>query len=308
MSRAGLCWPWDELAPRQALARAWGLRARLDGAVQVGLSVAQLAEPARILGRYVPAGASDELRRASGGPTVVAPAGTLHLALALREAGVLIDTPPDKLLNRNLRPTLRGLGAQYYGREFISLLREVVGIVGWSRDAQGRVLIEVFVGVEAPVEIAPMLADHQPLRGKTPSSMRAQGRGETARLLGERLLAAHARFGPGVEFAKVDDEPTLGPNLGLEASPPRVAEVDWGPSQHGAIGALQLGRRDDADVLELRGEVFADEGLGAWLSEQLRAGHAPAEVAEVAERAVADGRIEGVTAEVLAAALVGMER
>src|SRR5690606_8458247 len=53
--------------------------------------------------------AAPALRRATGGPAWRLGDGTLYVALALRDASSLIETPPDKILNRNVRGILAGL-------------------------------------------------------------------------------------------------------------------------------------------------------------------------------------------------------
>lgn len=91
------------------------------------------------------------LRRTSGGPATLAGEGILYVALALRHASALLECPPAKVLNRNLRGMLSGLGggtttSQYLGHEWISVARQPVALVGWDRAPDGHVLIEAFVG------------------------------------------------------------------------------------------------------------------------------------------------------------------
>src|SRR5690606_38531596 len=113
---------------------------------------------ARVLGAYqraedAVASRAPTLRRATGGPAVVAGEGVLYLALALRDASTLMECPRDRVLNRNVRAVLGALrrlraNAHYFGRELVSVERRPAGLLGWTRTSRGAVLLEVFLGVE----------------------------------------------------------------------------------------------------------------------------------------------------------------
>jgi hypothetical protein len=92
------------------------------------------------------------LRRGSGGGTVHVSPGTLWMQLVLERS----EHPPDKLLNRHVRPLLRALTkvtslpAHYFGRDWISMKQRPVAFIGFAHDAtSGRVLIEAVVAFGA---------------------------------------------------------------------------------------------------------------------------------------------------------------
>lgn len=279
---AGFVWRADSIAPERSLARAWALRGELGDDRPIGLALGWFSDDARILGRWIE-NAEPGLRRASGGPTIVAPAGTIHVALGLRDASLLLDTPADKLLNRNVRGILRGLGAQYFGRELISVGPDPIGVLGWARDRERRVLIEAFIGVDAPVKIVACDRDRDPLRGRSPSCLRAVGRSDTPGQLLDRLIDAHARLGHGAAF-----EPSRAVIAGQidELRP----EVCWTATVDASIGRVMLGR-DRNGMLHLGGEAFADDDFCEWLDDAL----ARFESSDVVNWMIAEGRIEGLS-------------
>lgn len=166
MNRALFC----HAAPREAaraLAEGAELAARvavpdappvaLYGAVLTGAGLAlgahQRAEQAVQLAHARDSGVS-VVRRVSGGPTMRGGDGVVYLAIGLRTASTLLECPRDRVLNRNVRGLLAGLSAggvaaHYFGREFVSLARRPAVGCHWSRDAQGHVLLEFFLGVSA---------------------------------------------------------------------------------------------------------------------------------------------------------------
>src|SRR4051794_13540266 len=99
------------LAPAEALARGRAALDRVTETLPVVAYAAQFGSPAVVLGAYqhaphalraeaLEALALPVLRRTTGGGAVWVSPGVLYLALALRDASVLMACPPGKILNR----------------------------------------------------------------------------------------------------------------------------------------------------------------------------------------------------------------
>src|SRR5687767_6396512 len=128
------------------------------------LGLRALAEPALVLGAFQRAASAIRLveggpplvRRHSGGPTIAAGPGTLHLWLSLPRPDALVPCDAPRLLNRYVRPLLRGLSklgapAIYGGRDWVSVARRPVAWVGFAHDeASGASLVEAFIALERP--------------------------------------------------------------------------------------------------------------------------------------------------------------
>lgn len=166
----------------EGLAANARLREQVSAEVPIALRIASSVDSGRVPARGEPALALD------------LPAGTLVVGLALLHDSVLLPTPADRLLNRNVRGLLRGLGAQYFGGEHLVIAGRPIAWVGFDRDAEQRVLIEAFIGVETAVATWPV----SDMRGRTYASLRELGIRDSVTQLAERILAGHARF--GVEF------------------------------------------------------------------------------------------------------------
>ncbi len=154
-------------------------RARLDEATAIALRVAVTREPATL-----PARGQGEL-------ALELPAGTLLVGLALAHDSVLLDTPADRVLNRNVRGLLRGLRAQYFGTEHLVVGGRPVAWVGFDRDATGRVLLVAAIGVAHPISTTPPTT----LRGRPYASLRELGDAAAASELARRILAGYEHYG-----------------------------------------------------------------------------------------------------------------
>lgn len=101
--------------------------------------------------------AGTPLCRRTTGPSARIVAQALYHAFALpRLTALAADATPRNLLNRYVRGFLRGysrLGvqAQYFGREYFCLARRPCGLLGYDVAPSGAVLLELFVGLDAPV-------------------------------------------------------------------------------------------------------------------------------------------------------------
>ncbi|MDH5670903.1 MAG: hypothetical protein OEZ06_02080 [Myxococcales bacterium] len=185
----------ERATPAQALARGQALWRSVTPERPVSLYAAWLDAEALVLGayQYAPHALSQQalvaatplLRRRTGGATVHVGPGVGYLAIGLAEPGALMGCPPGKLLNRNVRGCLSGLRqlklpAHYFGRDFISVEARPAAYLAWTEAADGRALLEVFVGVDAPFvpEAAQQgyPARQQPMfRGKAPITLAQAG-------------------------------------------------------------------------------------------------------------------------------------
>lgn len=180
--RGRLLIPVEPLATSEWLAANARLREHVDSEVPIALHVASSLDACRVPPRGQPEVALD------------LPIGTLIVGLALIHDSVLLPTPADRLLNRNVRGLLRGLGAQYFGGEHLVIAGRPVGWVGFDRDAEQRVLIEAFIGVDGAIATWPVST----MRGRAYASLRELGIVDSPAQLAARIVAGHARF--GVEF------------------------------------------------------------------------------------------------------------
>lgn len=184
-----------DLSPANALATGAALYRGLSAmdAPPLFLYGASLSGDAIVLGQHqraldaldVAEAASrgtEVLRRATGGPACVAGKGIHYVALGLRHASVLMECPSDRVLNRNVRGLLGGLAlagarANYFGRDYIAVDKRPAGLLGWTRDGEGGVLLECFLAVDRPFTL-PEAIDGYPMReemteaARTPFVMR----------------------------------------------------------------------------------------------------------------------------------------
>lgn len=178
-------------------------------------------------------------RRASGGAAVRVGPGVVVVRL---EVG---DVPPDKILNRAVRPLLRALTkaagrpVSYFGRDWIACGARPVGMVAFAHDAAtNRATLEAFVSAR------------------------------TSAWLGER--ASHRGHAP----ATLDVDPdrivdALGASA-LSAVPTEPArdEPPWEATLEEAIGIVAAGR--DADgLMRVGGELMASRDAIARLEAAL---------------------------------------
>jgi hypothetical protein len=143
------------------------------------------------------------LRRATSGTAVaLSPGGTAVLALALPSLTALVpDTRGPTVLNRNVRGWLRGLSAlgglaHYFGREWISIARRPGGVLALSVPRDGTVILELWIGMNAPVSLPADLASPTERAldrwlGKAPAAWSDLAHGELS-LAGLDAIAARA--------------------------------------------------------------------------------------------------------------------
>ena len=138
-------------------------------------------------GRVIDAQACDRagasvLRRMTTGTAAWIDGPAIVLALALPHVAALYaDATNRTLLNRNVRPFLRGFTragamAHYFGREWISLRKRPAALLGFEVTRSGAVLIEVFLGGAQAIGLPVALQTVQEraidrFMGKTPAGL-----------------------------------------------------------------------------------------------------------------------------------------
>lgn len=277
----------------EALALAPELLARASQGEAV-ITASVVDGPAVVLGALQRAGrvvdvaacataATPVLRRCTTGTAAYVGQRAILWTLALPHVAALHpDATPRTLLNRNVRGFLRGLSrggapARYFGREWIAIAHRPAALLGFEALADGRIVIEVFAGLDAALALPIALcADEERAvdrwRGKEPTAL---GPGSPAALALHVIeaVAGHASSdltradGPtdrGVAAAIVDARSPVPAGLALAA--PRRAPIGWiDAAADPASGQLWLG--GDALVAS-----FAVRALG----DALARGDAPA--------------------------------
>lgn len=103
-------------------------------------------------------------RRATSGTAAFVGRRALVFSLALPGVAALFpDASPRTLLNRNVRPLLRGLSAagalaHYFGREVVSVRKRPAVLLGFDVGEDGAVLVEAIAGLEEPFALPAGLA------------------------------------------------------------------------------------------------------------------------------------------------------
>ncbi len=209
----------------------------------------------------------------------------MHVALTLAHPGALTPCDEKHIVNRSVRPLLRGLTkvvgaggpASFFGRDWVSIAHRPAAWVGFAHDATTRrTLFEAFVAVRTPFAIT----ERPSFRGK------AQG---TVELIANRALApdrvAEAiaeAYASGTDWFAVD-MPTPGDELDLDD--PRI-DPPWAATCDEAIGTLGAGKdargmfrvggdllvsRDALGRLEYRAAGASEGDIGLIVNETLGA-------------------------------------
>ncbi len=235
------------------------------------------------------------VRRATGGPTYRAGEGVAYLALGLRTASTLLDCPRDRVLNRNVRGALAGLGAaglpvHYFGREFLSLDRRPAIGCGWSRDARGHVLLEFFVGATAHHVPDPTCIAYPPRTdaAMTPKAPLTFAEAFAARRPGDAAPDADALVAcvlarGWVATYGLDAAPTAPPDVASladlaardAARPDDDDALRWSGPREVPIGFVAAGLRVTGGLVadaRLAGDFFADDDGAARLRDAIVGG------------------------------------
>lgn len=263
-------------------------RAYTDAASPAAVFAAELTGSAIALGRFQRGGvaassAADVIvRRRTGGRAVHAGAGVTYLALGLRDASVFLPCPRDRVLNRNVRGMLVGLStsgvaAHYFGRDFVSIDRRPAVSATWSRNAQGNVLLEFFVGVQRPYNVdaeALTYPAHRsdPLLGKVPTTLEAAWKRTVAF---DEVVDRVVRQGYAKTYGLTLDEPPFSHQAALE--PAQASDEDgftWSGPREVPIGFIDAGIRRAAngqiEAVRLAGDYFGDDDGERMLNDAMR--------------------------------------
>ncbi len=150
------------------------------------------------------------LRRWTTGTAVYIGPHAILWTLALPHVAALqADATPRTLLNRNVRGFLAGLSrggapAQYFGREWIAIHHRPAALLGFDALPDGRIVIEVFAGLDATIALPPALcADEERAvdrwRGKEPLAIAADDPAGLARRVIEAVAARAGARGDRAE-------------------------------------------------------------------------------------------------------------
>lgn len=160
--------PARERSLPEALALGELLLARAEAQTTAVLAASVVRGPAVILGAKQRTGRVVDLQAcADAGVTVLRRKTTgtaawfgsegLVFTLALPHVAAIVDDATNRtLLNRNVRPFLKGftkagVAAHYFGREWISIRKQPAALLGYEVTRTGAVLIEVFLGFDEPL-------------------------------------------------------------------------------------------------------------------------------------------------------------
>lgn len=230
-----------------ALALGPTLLARSQADAVPWITASLVSGPAIVLGAVQRAGrvvdlaacaaaSAPVLRRATTGTAAYLHSEALLWTLALPHLGALVgDTRPETLLNRNVRPFLKGFAragatAHYFGREWIAVHHRPGALLGFDVAPSGAVLIEVIAGYDASIAIPEQLAALEERgvdrwRGKAPASLLTDHPGAAPPLeYAAAVIAGVAeRAAQPLDFVNPPDLADLGgtdPSQVIEASDP----------------------------------------------------------------------------------------
>jgi hypothetical protein len=261
-----------EPSPRtvpEALALAAALLERASsGEAQITASL--LEGPAVVLGALQRAGrvidvaacataGTPVLRRATTGTAAYIGRRAIVWTLALPHVAALHpDATPRTLLNRNVRGFLQGLSrggapARYFGREWIAIDHRPAALLGFEALPDGRILIEVFAGLDASIALpASLCADEERAvdrwRGKEPMALAPR---DPAMIALQVIEAVAARAGANLDGAEPPAPLVVAPPItdprdpvppGLALTERKRAPIGWiDAAADVATGRLWLG-------------------------------------------------------------------
>lgn len=247
--------------------------------------MAVVTDEAMILGAFqraagLPSSPCTLDRRGSGGPEVRVGSGTVYVGLALAQPGALIPCDERRIVNRYVRPLLRGLTraghlAHHFGRDWVSVAHRPVAWVGFGHDAgTRRTLVEAFVAVRTPFA----WTERASFLGKAHGTLESiGGRPVDAAALAERIVEAYARDVPsdGLPWPEPATRQTL----------PDPLDPPWAATTDEAIGALGAGP-DAAGAFRIGGDLLVSRDALARLESRL-ATTEDADVARVIDETLA---------------------
>ena len=228
------------------------------GPLEATLIVAELTGNALLCGRFQ-RGPAGVLRRAGGGRTVRAGAGTLGLLLYVPASGGLLPqpVPADKVINRYVRGLLRGLAfagtpAHYFGRDFVTADHRQIARVSQDGTPDGGVLLEAIIAIQQ--RLAPDDTPSTDPRRDPPHVALADLTARTRRF---DELADQLALGFAATFQQQRTAAEPPPEAEPPAAPPPVGQLH--PAIAIPIGTLQ-GETAGADIItaaRLHGDFIA---------------------------------------------------
>ena len=222
------------------------------------LEVATLTDDAVLLGAFqrageLPATSLPLLRRGSGGGEIRVSPGAVWVQLALSRVDAFVACPPDRILNRYVRPLLKalnrgGLKAGYFDRDWVGASGSAVASVAFAHDAgSGRALFEAVVAGPSQ-SIA--LRSRPAFRGRLPVPVKMEG---LAEMIGREYAAAYPE---GVTFEIAEHVHVHGSRLTSDDLRSTTHGDGWGATREEAIGVTGAAR-DANDRVRVGGEMMA---------------------------------------------------
>jgi len=190
---------------------------------------------------------SSALRRVSCGAEASVGAGTVFLSLALPRIDALGECAPDRILNRLVRPMLKGITragahASYLGRDWISVAHRPAALVGFAHHAETqRVVLEAVVAVRRGFATR----DRDSYLGKAPGTLEElAGRAIDEDVLCTRIAEAYSQAArmeietralPDVSSAIARPIVSARPGVLLRSSEEAIGQVGIGVGEGGAL-------------------------------------------------------------------------
>lgn len=224
------------------------------------------------------------VRRATTGTAAYIRARGIVWTLALPHVTFLApDAEPRTLLNRNVRPFLRGLGgasspAHYFGREWISIAHRPAALLGYETSPEGAVLLEVLGGYDDPIALPePILSDDERdidrWLGKSPVALSeihpTRSPLEIAARVAAELSPAQVGSSPPVE-------PAAEPRDVVHPDDPIPPGFTRGPRRRVPIGWIETAFDPSARTLWLGGDVLAPACVRERVASAVARGERPA--------------------------------
>ncbi len=266
-----------ELPLAEALGLAPVMLARSEATGEAYLAATVVRGPAVILGSRQRAGRVLQLdacaaaampvyrRLTSGTAAYVGEQGIVWTLALPRVDSMIPDASPRTLLNRNVRPFLRGLTraggapAHYFGREWISVRKRPAALLGFEVSPGGAVLIEVIAGLDAPIAVPEVLttAGERAVDrwlGKAPAALGEVMGGDAVTIA--RVVMETVALGSPALLREVPDPPgTLLAPPSADAPMPRGFVA--GPATAVPIGWLDTGIDPATGEVWLGGDALA---------------------------------------------------
>jgi len=188
------------------------------------------------------------VRRGSGGAEARVGRGSVWLQLSLVAPSALVPCPPERLVNRYVRPLLRaitkvGVLAHYFERDWVSGLKRPVASIAFGHDTtSGRAFVEAIVAVTTPFAVR----ERASTMGKAPATLAELGCSADAPAVARAIVASY-EAAYGASPGELSDAPAI--------DEPVVDDPPWSATTMEAIGLIGAGC-DRNRRLRLGGELM----------------------------------------------------